>query len=83
MKVTGDLPEDRAQAAQAAPEPSVDSLSDAQVLALCDSTLEPHQQEELSDLLAANREGSLTAEQKVVFRVEFFDQRIGDGNVVE
>lgn len=38
----------------------VDSLSDAQVLALCDIEMEPEQQTELSRLLAKNREGTIT-----------------------
>ena len=40
-------------------EPPVDSLSDEQVLALSDAQLEPPQSDELSDLLALNREGRL------------------------
>jgi hypothetical protein len=40
-------------------EPAVETLGDDQVLALCDSQMEPGQQEELSDLLARNREGLL------------------------
>ena len=38
-----------------AADPPVDSLSDDQVLALCDAQLDPRQQEELSELLAGNR----------------------------
>lgn len=37
----------------------VESLSDEQVLALCDLQMEPEQQEILDDLLAQNREGQL------------------------
>jgi hypothetical protein len=37
-------------------EPAVELLPDDQVLALCDSQMEPGQEEELSDLLARNRE---------------------------
>lgn len=40
-------------------EPAVDSLSDSEVLALCDSQLNDPLQDELSDLLLANREGAL------------------------
>ena len=40
-------------------EPPIDSLPDDQVLALCDAMLDPTSQEELSRLLAHNREGSL------------------------
>ena len=41
------------------PEPPVDALPDDQVLALCDIQMDPVQQEELSELLARNREGEL------------------------
>lgn len=41
-------------------EPSVDSLPDDQVLALCKMQMEAEQQEELSDHLARNREGLLS-----------------------
>jgi hypothetical protein len=40
-------------------EPPVESLPDAQVLALCDAMLEAAAQEELSELLVCHREGSL------------------------
>jgi hypothetical protein len=40
-------------------EPPVESLPDEQVLALSDSQMEPQTNEELSDLLARNREGQL------------------------
>jgi hypothetical protein len=40
-------------------EPSVESLPDDQLLALCDSQMEAGAQEELSDLVARNREGVL------------------------
>jgi hypothetical protein len=46
---------------EAVDEPNVESLDDAAVLALCDAMLPVDQQEELSDLLAGNREGTLTA----------------------
>lgn len=42
----------------------VESLSDEEVLALCDLQMKDEQQEELSDLLARNREGELTHEQR-------------------
>lgn len=38
----------------------VESLPDDQVLALCDLQMDPEQQEELSELLARNREGLLS-----------------------
>ena len=44
---------------RAAAEPPVESLADDQVLALCDLQMEAGLQEELSDLLARNREGPL------------------------
>jgi hypothetical protein len=40
-------------------EPAVESLPDASLLALCEATLEPGPQEELSALLAGHREGRL------------------------
>lgn len=40
-------------------EPPVESLSDDQILALSDAQMEPQQQEELSNLLARNREDQL------------------------
>lgn len=39
----------------------VGSLSDDDVLALCDMEMDEHQQDELSDLLDQQREGQLTA----------------------
>ena len=45
-------------------EPPVDALSDGELLALCDSTLDPVDQEALSVLLAASREGTLSAPEK-------------------
>jgi predicted transcriptional regulator len=45
---------------RAGAEPSIELLSDEQVLALCDSELEPAQQEQLSELLAKNREGQVS-----------------------
>jgi hypothetical protein len=44
---------------RAAPEMLVDSLPDADVIALCDAEIDSSQQEELSELLARNRENSL------------------------
>jgi len=44
-------------------EASAESLSDESLLALCDSQMEPDQQDELSALLAANREGTLGADE--------------------
>jgi hypothetical protein len=46
----------------AAAELPVEYLPDDQVLALCDLQLDSSSQEELSELLAANREGTLTRE---------------------
>src|SRR5579859_3477785 len=43
-----------------ATEPSVEIMPDHQVLAICEQQMEPHQQEELSDLLDHQREGTLT-----------------------
>src|SRR5260370_24659360 len=40
-------------------EPSVDTLPDDQLLAICNSQMDPGEQEELADLLAGNHEGSL------------------------
>ena len=45
-------------------EPPVEQLPDEAVLALCDSQMEAGQQEELSDLLARNREGPLQGEER-------------------
>ncbi|HEV3080597.1 MAG TPA: hypothetical protein VGY66_12495 [Gemmataceae bacterium] len=45
---------------RAGAEPSIELLSDEQVLAVCDSELEPAQQEQLSELLAKNREGQVS-----------------------
>ena len=45
---------------QAVTEPSVESLPDAEVLALCDATLDDTQQDELAALLAHLRDGDLT-----------------------
>jgi predicted transcriptional regulator len=49
---------------RAGAEAPVDELPDDQVLALCDSQLETLLQDELSDLLARNREGSLPDEEQ-------------------
>lgn len=46
---------------QAVIEPPVETLPDAQILALCDSELEDAQQAELAELLTAQREGVLAA----------------------
>jgi hypothetical protein len=45
-------------------EPPVESLSDEEVLALCDGQMEGAQQEELGELLARNREGLLQGEER-------------------
>ena len=44
---------------QAVAEPTVESLPDEALLALCEATIEAGEQEELSDLLARHREGAL------------------------
>lgn len=44
---------------RAVAEPDVDLLPDDQIVALCDSTMEAPHQEELSELLDRNREGSI------------------------
>ncbi len=49
---------------RAVTEPSVEMLPDEQVLALCDSQLDERQQEELSDLLAGSREGTLASAER-------------------
>jgi hypothetical protein len=46
-------------------EPAVETLADADVLALCDAQMEQRQQEELSDLLADNREGRLPEDKRL------------------
>ena len=45
---------------RAVAEPAVEALSDNELLAVCDSTLAPSDQERLSELLSAIREGQLT-----------------------
>lgn len=45
-------------------EPSVERLPDDQLLALCDATLDPVQQNDLSDLLARAREGDVAAAER-------------------
>ena len=42
----------------------IESLPDSQVLALCDSYLTNTQQEQMDALLARNREGSLTSDER-------------------
>jgi hypothetical protein len=44
---------------RAAAETPLESLPDEEVLALCDAQMAPDKHEELSDLLARNREGQL------------------------
>jgi hypothetical protein len=50
---------------RAVEDPPVETLPDGEVLALCDATLDPGEQEALSLLLAGNREGTLSAMEKV------------------
>jgi hypothetical protein len=45
-------------------DPPVDSLPDPQVLALCDGQMPPGEQEELSELLARQRESRLAAAER-------------------
>src|SRR4051794_29219207 len=49
---------------RAGAEPPVESLPDDQLLALCDDFLDADRQDELSDLLARNREGDLPGPQR-------------------
>lgn len=49
---------------QAAADIPVASLADHQVLALCDMEMEPEQQVELSQLLAQNREGAMSQQER-------------------
>ena len=53
---------------RAAEEPPVESLSDAEVLALCDGMMAPAEDDELSELLAKNREGLLREQDR--FRLD-------------
>lgn len=46
---------------RAVEEPSVEALADGELLALCEATLDPADQEALSALLAGSREGTLSA----------------------
>jgi hypothetical protein len=50
---------------KAATELPVESLSDEQVLALCDMELEPEEQAELSRLLAKAREGKIVPSERI------------------
>lgn len=45
-------------------EPVLELLSDAELLAVCDSQWEDHLQEELSDLLERNQEGALDGSER-------------------
>jgi hypothetical protein len=49
---------------RAVADPPVESLGDAELLALCDANLDPASQAELSSLLADLREGTLAASQQ-------------------
>ncbi|MGO9463818.1 MAG: hypothetical protein ACLQVF_06620 [Isosphaeraceae bacterium] len=49
---------------RAVEEPGVEALPDGEILALCDATLDPVEQEALSLLLAGHREGTLSAPEK-------------------
>lgn len=61
----------------AALDAPVETLSNDQVLALCQSTLASSQQDELSELLARNREGSLTSNDRSRFDALMSDYRRG------
>jgi hypothetical protein len=50
---------------RAVAEAPVEAMTDPQVLALCDSQLDPSQQEELSESLAKLREGTLDPQQRM------------------
>jgi hypothetical protein len=50
---------------RAVEETPVEALPDGALLALCDATLDPADQEELSLLLAGHREGRLSAPERV------------------
>ncbi len=49
---------------RAAADLPVEALSDAEILALCDSQMLPPEQSELSQLLATNREGGLSEDER-------------------
>jgi len=49
---------------RAVDEPGVEALPDGELLALCDATMDPVEQEALSLLLAGQREGTLSAPEK-------------------
>ncbi len=49
---------------RAVEESPVETLTDGELLGLCDATLDPDDQEALSDLLAGHREGTLSASEK-------------------
>ena len=49
---------------RAVEEPAVEALPDGELLALCDATLGPVDQDALSALLAGSREGKLSASEK-------------------
>jgi hypothetical protein len=49
---------------RAGAEPVLEFLPDAELLAVCDSQPDQAQQEELSDLLEGNREGTLTSAER-------------------
>ena len=49
---------------QAVADPAVETLADDSLLALCDLTLEPAQQEELSELLERAQEGELETDDR-------------------
>ena len=51
---------------RAVEESPVETLADGELLALCDATLDPADQEALSALLAGSREGTLSAPEKAI-----------------
>jgi hypothetical protein len=50
---------------RAGAEPVLELLSDEELLAVCDSQPEPHQEEELSELLERNQDGTLSDPERV------------------
>ena len=49
---------------RAGAEPILESLPDEDLLAVCDSEMDPGQEEELSELLERNQEGTLTTAER-------------------
>src|SRR4051794_24342203 len=64
---------------RAVEEPPVETLPDGELLALCDATLDPADQEALSLLLARNREGALSGQEKASLDALMDTYRRGQG----